>query len=945
MTAHGFDWRPVLRRALAAEAGGPLLVWVEGTAGAGKSHLLRELGALPRPADATLVEWWCGVPGARPAEDRPEVDRPAEDRPEQDRSEGGRPAEGRRQGPVLLLVDDLHRADEDERGRLRRLLEGAWPGLAAVVTYRPEELLTPGLPLGAPAARYPSGLTVLRQRLVAWDEERVRRAVELALGDRCPPEVAGRLLERSGGVPQVVVDLLAVLRERPGEECTAGRVDSAGVPVRLAELVLGRTSALSAAQRPVVWAAAVLGEPAGRDELIAVSGLGPVEGRSALLAALTGAALAEPAEGSYGFHAPLAASAVHAAVPGPLRQELHQRAADVLTGRQPVPWAAVARHRRAAGQVGGWLRAVERAALAAADAGRHQQAIGLLEEALASALVPPQTRARLAPLLARSAVLALRSDQTVEVLTQIVRDPTLPATVRGELRLDLGLMLCNQVGRVAAGWQELETAATELRAVRPDLAARAMSALAMPYWPGPAIDVHRGWLRKAVAATADSGDEAALATAAVARASLAMSCGDRDAWELVAALPTDSPVPGCRRHAARGLCNAADAAVWLGFYERARDLLAEGLDLSATSGAPYSEHTALGTSLLLAWWTGRWAGLAERCERLVTTTADMPFIASDARVVRGLLAFAEGDWGAALSWLSGQGAIAPESMPTALAATASGALVRLALARQDLAGAAEQARKAWSEVAGKGVWVWAAELAPWAVEATARAGDVPAARAMVRDFGQGIEDRDVPAARASLTWSRAVLAELEDRQQEAAALYGEAAAAYRALSRPYAGALTAEGAARCLLAGSARPAGGASGVAATPGTPPERSPGAPEPERDGDPAYGATAQLVAALDSCTQQFGDLGATWDAARVRALLRTQQPARKGRPPGRPSHADELSPRESEVAQLAASGLTNREIAATLHLSSRTVEQHVARAMRKTGALSRHDLARHT
>ncbi|MFJ4343643.1 helix-turn-helix transcriptional regulator, partial [Streptomyces sp. NPDC088915] len=73
-----------------------------------------------------------------------------------------------------------------------------------------------------------------------------------------------------------------------------------------------------------------------------------------------------------------------------------------------------------------------------------------------------------------------------------------------------------------------------------------------------------------------------------------------------------------------------------------------------------------------------------------------------------------------------------------------------------------------------------------------------------------------------------------------------------------------------------------------------------------------------------------------------LRTRLPAKKGRPPGRPSHADGLSPREAEVAQLAASGLTNREIAATLHLSPRTVEQHIARAMRKTGALSRRDLA---
>ncbi len=52
--------------------------------------------------------------------------------------------------------------------------------------------------------------------------------------------------------------------------------------------------------------------------------------------------------------------------------------------------------------------------------------------------------------------------------------------MRGELRLDLGLMLCNQMGRFPEGWRVLETAAAELREVRPGLAARAMAALLTP---------------------------------------------------------------------------------------------------------------------------------------------------------------------------------------------------------------------------------------------------------------------------------------------------------------------------------------------------------------------------------------------------------------------------------------------------------------------------------
>ncbi|MFC8795166.1 LuxR C-terminal-related transcriptional regulator [Streptomyces cinereoruber] len=909
----GSALRP-LARALADRGADPVLLFVEGAAGAGKSHLLRELADLPGTADTARVRWRCGAGDGPPEE------------------------EAHRRAPALWLVDDVHRADEGELGRLRRVLEGLAPGSAAAVAYRPEELPVPGLPLGAPPTAYPSRLTVLRHRLAPWDEERVRRAAVEALGEGCTDAAVRKLRELTGGVPRVVVDLLAVLREqRPAFTGTAAEVEAAGVPARLAELVLSRTHALAPAHRPVVWAAAVLGGPVGRDELIAVSGLGTAAGGRALLRALETAALAEPAEGRYGFAVPLAAPAVRASVPGPARQDLHERAAKALSRRQPVPWVDVAEHHRAAGETRRWLKAVERAAESAAASGRHQQAVTLLERTLATPGLPPQSRARLAPLLARSAVTGLRSDQTVEVLAQIVRDASLPPAVRGELRLDLGLMLCNQMGRFPEGWRVLETAAAELREVRPGLAARAMAALTMAYWPGHPVEVHYGWLAEATAAADASGDDVMRTAVLANRIGLAMSCADPEAWELVKKLPTQTDDLLCARQAARGLCNAADSAVWLGFYERAEDLLAAGSDLSARSGAPYTEYNALGTRLLQQWWTGRWPGLAERCEDFVAATADMPFIASDAHVVRGLIALAQGDWGEAMSWLSQRGTIGTEELPVPLGATAAGAAIRIALARQEVRAAAEQARTAWAVVAGKGVWPWAAELAPWAVEALARTDDRTAAHGMVRDFSQGLGQRDAPAARAALLWSRAVLAETEapagedrDGLLRAAELYREAAAAYAELPRPYSQALTAEGAARCALAADIEADLGP--VAETGGTATLSDPVSGRP---------SDAWAVTELETCAQRFTELGAVWDAARARALLRTRLPAKKGRPPGRPSHADGLSSREAEVAQLAVSGLTNREIAATLHLSPRTVEQHIARAMRKTGALSRRDL----
>ncbi|MFZ4278495.1 LuxR C-terminal-related transcriptional regulator [Streptomyces rhizosphaericola] len=917
-TTHGAVEHSVAR-ALAPGAAEPALVLVEGAAGTGKSFLLSKLSALSEAADATCVLWRCG-----------EAETPL---PEQ-----------QWEGPVLLLVDDAHRAGEQEQKWLRSVLAGPCPGLAAVVTYRPEELAVPGLPLGPPAVVYPPGLTVLRHRMQVWGRKRIRRAAAQVLGDRQTLEAADRLHEQSGGVPRVVVDLLSVMSLRGEQVCTAQDVDAAGVPARLAEMILDRTSSLDSAHRPVVWAAAVLDEPVSQEELVCVSGLPEGQGNDALLAALAGAVLVEWDSNRYGFSVPLAASAVRASILGPHRRGLHERAADVLTRRQPVPWFAVAGHRRAAGGGRGWLRAVEKAARMAVQAGQHHQAVDLLEGALSSALVPPQARARLAPLLARSAVTGLRSDQTVDVLTQIVRDSSLPVAVRGELRLDLGLMLCNQLGRFTQGWHELEVAANELDGVRPDLAGRAMAALAMPYWPGPGIDIHRQWLQKAIAAADVSGDETLRAAVLANRVWFAISCGDPDAWELVESLPADSTEPTVVQHAARGLCNAADAAVWLGFYDRSEDLLVRGRELSSQSGAPYTEHTALGTQLLVKWWTGQWAGLADQCERFIDATADMPVIASDARVVRSLLAFAKGDWAAALSWVSNNSTISLESMPTPLATTISGTLIRLALARDDVSAAAKQARTAWGDAAAKGVWPWAAELVPWAVEATARAGDTAGAGNMVRDFAHGISEHDAPAARAALTWSRAVLTEVEvasGRERHrgliaAAKLYREASEAYGSLPRPYTQALLSEAAARCLLEVHEP-----SLTQAHKTTAGKRERGAARTSSDS--AATAVAQAVTDLETCTERFSDLGATWDTARARALLRTQKPARKGRPPGRASHADQLTPREVEVSQLAASGLTNREIASTLHLSPRTVEQHIARAMRKMGALSRQDLYR--
>jgi DNA-binding NarL/FixJ family response regulator len=63
----------------------------------------------------------------------------------------------------------------------------------------------------------------------------------------------------------------------------------------------------------------------------------------------------------------------------------------------------------------------------------------------------------------------------------------------------------------------------------------------------------------------------------------------------------------------------------------------------------------------------------------------------------------------------------------------------------------------------------------------------------------------------------------------------------------------------------------------------------------------------------------------------------------PRGAGGALDELTAQELQIARLVAEGATNREIAARLFLSVRTIEYHLHKVFTKLGIASRHALAR--
>jgi DNA-binding CsgD family transcriptional regulator/tetratricopeptide (TPR) repeat protein len=98
----------------------------------------------------------------------------------------------------------------------------------------------------------------------------------------------------------------------------------------------------------------------------------------------------------------------------------------------------------------------------------------------------------------------------------------------------------------------------------------------------------------------------------------------------------------------------------------------------------------------------------------------------------------------------------------------------------------------------------------------------------------------------------------------------------------------------------------------------------------------ARTQLRAALDV----FEGLGATLWAERTRAELRaTGETARKRDA----STIDELTPQELRIASLVAGGASNRDVAAQIFVSPKTVEYHLRKVFLKLGVASRVELAR--
>jgi DNA-binding NarL/FixJ family response regulator len=196
-----------------------------------------------------------------------------------------------------------------------------------------------------------------------------------------------------------------------------------------------------------------------------------------------------------------------------------------------------------------------------------------------------------------------------------------------------------------------------------------------------------------------------------------------------------------------------------------------------------------------------------------------------------------------------------------------------------------------------GVFPVAADL----VEALVEVGELAEAEAVTTRLRELAEQQDHPWGLATATRCEALVRLAAEYDQQASDAFEQAAAAYQALDLGF-------DRARSLLAlGRVQ-----------------------RRHRKWGAARRSLEQAAAAFD----EIGSIG--WSESSRSELGRVG--ARRPRPAG------ELTPSEQRVAELAAEGLANKEIAQALFVSVRTVEEHLSHTYAKLGVHSRAQLARH-
>ncbi len=923
----------------------PALVLVEGEAGVGKTRLVQEALSDPSVRSRHVIVGHCHrlrepfplgpvVEALRSAEPppglllspvvgalQPLLPELAHVLPEEPTPIGDRRAERHRVfralrelidafGPTACLLEDLHWADEGTLEFLAFLLSQPPEGLSIVLTYRGEDLRASSPLLGLPAS-LPRDSVKMMLELAPLSLEEVRTLTGTLLDASAVSEdLAERLRDRTAGIPFALEEVVHLLRDRGQLTLTddggaVGDLQQVDVPTVIRQAIRERMEIFTADARHITRAGAVLALPASEHLLTRVAGLSPARAIRGLTRALSSALVEEKGAGVYGLRHALSVQAVYDEIPPPERRRLHQRAGEALESSPgSFPPAQLAHHFQQADRPKQWARYAEAAADAARGVGDERVATRFLEQALSARGISRTARVRLAIKLGSSARHSDCPEKAIGLLQRILEEEPMAVGVRGELRFGLA-QLRYYVGDGGLWHEEMVRAAGELGR-RPELAARAMVQLAWPMLREGPVEDDLAWLQRAVDAAGKADDPVTRAGIPGQRAAILLSIGDPAGWAALEDIPQAGDSVEEKLQLLRGYQGLAGVVRGLGYYRRSEAFLEEVIRIDRELDHVWWDPWRESARVALDWALGRWDGLDPRARKLAggeTGTATLAvaseLVLGSLLLSRGQIEEAEGIFTSVLKESQRRGWLGAR-------VAASAGLARLRLAGGDARGARHVAALGLDVVRHKEIWIWGKEVVPVAVQALLACQNPAEARDLATRYATGIHGRDAPAAHAASHACQATVAEATGSSGDAARHFQAAERGWSELPCPYEVAKAREQRARCLLA---------------------------EDDEAG------VDLLLDALDV----FDGLQAGWDATRIRATLRAQgitpSPPSRG---GRKAYGDELSPREAEVARLAGTGRKNREIAETLFISPRTVEAHVASAIRKLGVESRQALA---
>ena len=790
-------------------------------------------------------------------------------------------AEAAEQRPLLCLVDDAHWLDDASADALVFVARRLdAEGIVLLFAAREGE------------AREFDAPELAELRLAGLDADAAAALLDRHAGNSLSPETRARLIEATGGHPLALLELPSTLSEAQ----LAGfepLLTPLPVSARLERAFLARVRELPEETQRLLLVAAT--DDTGELSTV-LRGAARLDVGAEALDAAEEAGLATLRGTVLELRHPLVRSAVYQGAPLSKRQAVHRALASVLEGEAEADRRA---WHRAAASVGPDPAVVEELEQAAVRARRRSGfvAASLAYERAAALTLDENECARLLTAAAESAWFGGRLERT-RMLLERARPLASEPLQRADIDRYLGLVELTG-GVPAEACRLLVRSAAAVASVDGERALQLLNLASVAAFY--ADDVAAAVTIAALAREVDVED------APFARALVELLVGlgahyagdlPRAAASLRSALSFEAELEGDALDARRvALLFGGRAAFYLGDDEAARRSAQLAADQMRAEGALGLLTPILPRLVHAEMWAGSWPAASANAReglRLAREIGQFDLVAYQL-VLLALIAAHRGEEDECRS-LAAQGhelASARRLMVVASLANWALALLELELGRT------EEAFLRASEISTTPAVLSMAGLDR--IEAAVRAGEVATAHDWLAYYESWAECAGAAWVRAVAFHGRALLA---DNEEESERLFEAALDMHAQAARPFECART-ELAFGEFLRRVRRP-------------------------RD------AREHLRAALDG----FEALGAELWAERARVELRASgQTARRRVADTR----DQLTEQELQIAHFVAQGLSNREVAAQLFLSPRTIAAHLRNIFRKLGISSRTELAR--